>query len=76
MNHILHKQIYAGLFEILKDERMYYNSPIGKEYSHFREAGEKAALKWLETMAPLMLELEKEQLDARAKKMMWDELKK
>ena len=71
-----HKQIYAGLFEILKDQQMYYNSPIGKEYSHFREAGKEAALEWLELMAPQMLELEKQQLDARAKKMMWEELKK
>jgi len=76
MTHILHKQIYAGLMEIIKDERFYYNSPIGKEYSHFREGGKEAALKWVELMAPQMLELEKQQLDARAKQMMWDELKK
>lgn len=76
MNHILHKQIYAGLFEIIKDDRHYYHSAIGPQYCKFRDSGKEAAIKWLELMAPQMLELEKTQLDARAKKIMWEELKK
>jgi hypothetical protein len=76
MNHILHKQIYAGLFEIIKDRDMYYHSGVGKGYSHLTEQGKEAVVKWLEMTAWDMLELEKAQLDARAKKLMWEELKK
>lgn len=76
MNHILHKQIYAGLNEIIKDRALYYYSPIGKDYCHLTEEGKLAVAKWLELMAPEMRELEKQELDARAKKIMWEELKK
>jgi hypothetical protein len=76
MNHILHKQIYAGLFEIIKDRDLYYHSGVGKDYSHLTERGKEAVVKWLDMMAHEMLALEKAELDARAKKMMWDELKK
>ncbi len=76
MKHILHKQIYAGLFEILKDRDCYYHSSVGKDYSHLTINGKEAVVKWLEMMAWDMLELEKAELDARAKKLMWDELKK
>ena len=76
MNHILHKQIYAGLLEIVKDSNHYYNSSVGSSYSYLREDGEKAVLEWIKLMAPKMLELEEKQLDARAKKIMWEELKK
>jgi len=76
MNHILHKQIYAGLFEIIKDKDMYYNSPIGKGYSHLTKEGQEAVVKWLELMAPEMHELEQQQLDARAKQLVINELKR
>ena len=76
MNHILHKQMYAGLLEIVKDSNLYYHSSVGANYSHLREDGEKAVLEWMHLMAPKMLELDERQLDERAKKMMWDELKK
>ena len=40
------------------------------------DEGKVAVAKWLEMMAFEMLELEEQELDARAKKMMWEELKK
>lgn len=76
MNHILHKQIYAGLFEIIKDRDLYYHSGVGRDYSHLTERGKEALAKWMNMMAWEMLELEKKELDARAKKLMWEELKK
>ncbi len=76
MNHILHRQIYAGLFEIIKDRDLYYHSGVGRDYSHLTERGKEALAKWMNTMAWEMLELEKKELDARAKKLMWEELKK
>ncbi len=76
MNHILHKQIYAGLFEVIKDRNLYYHSGVGQQYSHLTEQGKEAVVKWVDAMAWQMLELEKAELDARAKKLMWEELKK
>jgi hypothetical protein len=68
--------VYAGLFEILKDQRLYYNSSVGADYSHLTEEGEKAVLKWVNLMGPEMHKLEKALLDARAKQMVVEELKK
>lgn len=76
MNHILHKQIYAGIFEILKDKQLYYHSTVGRDYCHFTDDGKEALAKWIDLVAWEMFELEKQQLDIRAKKIMWDELKK
>lgn len=76
MNHILHKQIYAGLFEIVKDRDLYYHSSVGRDYSHLTDRGKEALAKWMNVMAWEMIELEKAELDARAKKLMWEELKK
>jgi hypothetical protein len=58
MNHILHKQIYAGLFEIIKDKDCYYHSNVGRDYSKLTERGKEAVTKWLELMAWEMLELD------------------
>ena len=76
MKHILHKQVYAGLFEIIKDKNCYYHSSVGRDYSHLTEDGKAAVVKWLEMAAWDMLKLEEAELDARAKKLVWEELKK
>lgn len=72
----LPNQVYAGLFEIIKDDRLYYHSSVAKDYSHFTEEGQQAVLQWLHLMAPEMRKLEETELDARAKQMLWKELKK
>ena len=76
MKHILHRQVYAGLFEIIKDKNCYYHSSIGQGYSHLTEEGQEAVVKWLEMTAWDMMKLEEAELDARAKKIVWEELKK
>jgi hypothetical protein len=76
MNKLLPNQVYAGLFEILKDQTLYYHSKIGANYCHLTEEGEKEVLNWIKTMAPLMYEHEQNRIDKRAKEMVWSELKK
>lgn len=76
MSKLLPNQVYAGLFEILKDKTLYYNSGIDSKYNHFTEKGEQAVLEWLKFVAPKMLEVEKSELDARAKQLVVEELKK
>ena len=76
MNKVLPNQVYAGLFEILKDHRLYYHSKVGSEYCHLTEEGVQAVVKWVELMAPHMHKLEQMVLDARAKQLVVEELKR
>jgi len=72
----LPNQVYAGLFEILKDQRLYYHSAIGADYCRLTDEGKEEVIKWITLMAPQMFKLEQAELDARAKKLVWEELKK
>jgi len=78
MSNVLEKQLYAGILAVLNDRESYYQSSIGKkgEYNHFEGQGKEAIINFVEQFAPLMLKQQNEELDARAKKMMWEELKK
>ena len=78
MNDLIEKQLYLGIVAVLKDDKLYYESSVGKkgEYNHWREGGERALLTYIEAMAPLILKNEREKLDKRAKELMWEELKK
>ena len=76
MSKMLPNQVYAGLYEILKNQQMYYHSKVGVDYCHLTDEGKEAVIKWVELMAPGMYKLEQDELDARAKKLVWEELKK
>lgn len=78
MSNVLQKQLYAGILAVLNDKDSYYQSTIGKkgEYNHFNEGGKEAIMNFVETFAPLMLKQQNLELDERAKKIMWEELKK
>jgi hypothetical protein len=76
MVKILPNQVYAGLHEILKNKNLFYHSSVGGHYCHLTEAGKEEVIKWVELMAPGMYKLEQDELDARAKKLVWAELKK
>lgn len=78
MNDLIEKQLYLGIVAVLKDQKIYYESSVGKkgEYNHFQDGGKEALITYIEAMAPLILKNEREKLDKRAKELMWDELKK
>jgi len=78
MNDLIEKQLYMGIVAVLKDDKLYYESRVGKkgEYNHFREGGHEALLRYIDTMAPLILANEREKLDKRAKEMVLEELKR
>ena len=76
MNKVLPNQVYAGIHEILKDQRLYYHSKVGHDYCHLTEEGEKAVVSWINLMGPHMHKLQQQELDARAKQLVFDELKK
>jgi hypothetical protein len=76
MNDLIEKQLYLGIVAVLKDDKLYYESTIGRkgEYNHWQEGGKEALLTYIEAMAPLILKNEREKLDKRAKQLMWEEL--
>ena len=76
MSKILPNQVYAGLHEILKNQRLFYHSSIGSQYCHLTDEGKEEVIKWVELMAPGMYKLEQEELESRAKNLVWGELKK
>lgn len=68
--------VYGGLLEIIKNERCYRVSNIGREYSGLTDLGKETIVEYMADMAWRMHLAEKEELDARAKQMVFDELKK
>ena len=73
----LHKrQVYAGLLEILKDSKYYYDSRIGSDYNHLTEEGKLAVVEYIESIGSHVLKKEKELLDAHAKQLVLQELKR
>jgi hypothetical protein len=58
---------YGGVLEILQNNKYYYNSGVGSNYSHFTEDGKEAMDEYLKYMASLMLKAEEESLNKRAK---------
>ena len=68
--------VYGGLMEIMRNRQYYYHSGIGSNYSHFTDEGREAVQEFLNTMSGKMMEAEHEELDARAKELVINELKK
>ena len=76
MSNILEKQLYAGILAVLNDKDSYYISSVSSHHSKFENKGEQAVIDFVKQFAPLMLKKQNEELDERAKKLMWDDLKK
>ena len=67
---------FVGDFFRQKDNRYYYYSKIGRDYCHLTEEGKNAVINWIDTMAPIMIKLEEEEINLKAKQLVIDELKK
>ena len=76
MSNLHKRQVYVGLLEILKDNKYYYHSKVGIDYSHLTEDGKAVVLDYINQVAPHMLKKDQEAIEALAKSMLWDELKK
>ena len=61
--------------ELLNDRTMYYKSSVGKDYSHFTDAGKEAVAEYMELMAWKMIQAEEADLDRRAKEQVLNSLK-
>jgi hypothetical protein len=67
--------LYGGLAELANNKIFYYNSSIGKTYSHWTDEGEAAVKNFLLLMTPILKEAEESALDQRARNMVMKELK-
>jgi hypothetical protein len=76
MSNVLEKQMYAGMLAVINDKDCYYTSSVGHHHNKLTSEGEEAIVAFLKQFAPLMLKQQEKELDIRAKKMMWEELKK
>ena len=64
MSNLHKRQVYVGLLEILKDNKYYYNSKVGIDYSHLTEDGKAVVLEYINEVAPYMLKKDKEAIEA------------
>ena len=68
--------VYGGMMEIMRNRQYYYHSGVGSHYSHFTDEGREVMIEFLNVMSGKMMEAEHEELDARAKQQVINELKK
>lgn len=76
MKNLLANQLYAVIYEILKDNELYYFTELGPEYCKLTESGEKEVLKLINLFAPKMVLAEKNKLIFYAQNYVVQELKK
>ena len=68
--------IYGGVEEILNNNRYYYHSSVGRDYSHLTDAGKQAVTEFMDLMAWKIKQANEADLDQRAKQQVLDQLKK
>ena len=76
MSNLHKRQVYAGLMEIINDDKYYYYSKVGNNYCHLTDMGKAALVDYMNQVAPTMRKKNEEHLIELAKSIAWDELKK
>lgn len=67
--------MYGGIEEMTQNPRLFYNSSVGKEYSHWTDEGYKNLAEFMTYMAAEMAKCRKTEDDNRAREMVLKELK-
>ena len=67
--------VYGGLEEIIGNRNYYYSSAVGRDYSHFTDAGKEAIAEFMSIMAYKILEANEQDLERRAKQQVLSALK-
>ncbi len=68
--------ILYGSIQKLCNDRSYYYEGVSKDYSYFTDDGKVATMKFMETVAPMILEVEKKKIDDHAKAQTMEQLQK
>jgi predicted GIY-YIG superfamily endonuclease len=67
--------MYGGIKELMNDRRFYYNSGMGRKYSHWTDEGKLAIYEFVSDISMYITDAENAELDNRAKEMVLKELK-
>ena len=67
--------MYGGIEEMTQNPRLFYKSSIGKDYSHWTEAGKENLSEFMNYMAQEMAKCREIEDDNGAKEMVLKELK-
>ena len=69
--------LYGSIVEMTNNKDLFYKSEIGRtyEYSHWTDDGKLVVMELIEDVTRKILTSENEELNDRAKKMVWDQLK-
>lgn len=67
--------IYGGLEEILNNNKYYYHSNVGRDYSHLTDDGKVAIAEFMDLMAWKIKQAENADLERRAKEQVMNALK-
>ena len=68
--------IYGGLLELMRNPDNYYASSVDFKYNHFTKEGHEAVGSFVSAMCGMIHNIEASDLDARAKELMLQDLKK
>ena len=68
--------LYGTIREMQDNNRYYYRSTVGVEYSHWRDEGEKQLAQMIKLISARVDQIERDSLRAASQKMLLDELGK
>ena len=67
--------VFGGLEELINNNRYYYHSSVGRDYSHLTDLGREAVSEFMDIMAYKIRQAREQDLDQRAKQQVIDGLK-
>jgi hypothetical protein len=67
--------IYGGLEELITNQRYYYHSTVGRDYSHLTDQGKEAVAEYMDLMAWQIRKANEADLERRAKEQVLNALK-
>jgi 2-oxoglutarate dehydrogenase complex dehydrogenase (E1) component-like enzyme len=68
--------LYGTIREMQDNNRYYYRSTVGVEYSHWRDEGEQQLAQMIKLISARVDQIERDSLRAASQKMLLDELGK
>jgi regulator of sigma D len=68
--------VYGGMMELMRNRQYYYHSGVNSTYNHWTDEGKAALADYMTLIAGKMWEAEQVELNARAKELVLQELKK
>ncbi len=67
--------VYGGLEELITNNKYYYRSSVGRDYSHLTDQGKEAVAEFMDIMAWKIHEANNADLERRAKEQVMNALK-